>query len=390
MQISIKKSMSNKPLVGHGDDEYHFLAFLTKRIWLEEAVDVYDDGKVLYALRLPDGTVFEGRIHGSGTDGDGFYIVFNLDLIRFTADLEALFERPLPPGSATLEDVFNPHTDKAFKVLCDEESLLPFIFSHTLMTYTRDSIGVIFRFCRGTLGHTGMVLRLSHIVLEQCRDKEESSLEDFMNGNMTQLVIRKEDGLYRVTFLDHRMEHHIAGEPDPETGRLEAVVTMRQSQYTLCARGLEAENFQYFLHELESRGISCTELHHRINGMSKAEALRQKWREAFLQGADTHDIYIDQFLWHVFSYERLPALKAQAADEAFLATPKDTLYIFLQQHQSDKTDICYRLEKANAFPLELLECYQDVYVTDEAFTWTYVRTHEDGLCGPYFYQRPDR
>ena len=27
---------------------------------------------------------------------------------------------------------------------------------------------------------------------------------------------------------------------------------------------------------------------------------------------------------------------------------------------------------------------EDVYVVDEDFRWTYVHTHEDGWCGPYF------
>jgi hypothetical protein len=389
MQITIKKSMSNKPFVSNQDMEYHFLAFLTKRIWLSEPVSVFDDGNVLYELRLHDGTTFEGRIHGLGNDEDGFYLVFNLDPLHYTAELEELFERPLPLGNATLVDVFNPHTDKALRALCYEENLWPCIFNHTIMTYTRDNTGLTFRFCQGTLGHIGIILKLTDIVSERCPGEEDTSLEDFKNTNMTHMVIRKtEEDLYRVTFLDHHMEHLISGGPDPETGRLDAVITMHHRQYTLYARGLEVERYHYFLHELASRGITCTELHHRENGKSAAEELRLKWQEAFLSGVNTHDIYLDQFLWHAFSYERLPALKEQAAEEAFKAALKDTLYIFLQNSQNDTTDICYRLEKANTFPLELLKCYQDVYVTDEAFTWTYVRTHEEGLCGPYFYQKP--
>ncbi|GEM_PF-485836 len=388
MQITIKKTMSNQPFVSDQDTEYHFLAFLTKRIWLSEPVTVFDDGNVLYALRLSDGTTFEGRIHGSGTDEDGFFIVFNLDPLHFTTELEELFEKPLPPGSATLVDVFNPHTNKALRALCDEGNLWPYIFNHTIMTYTRDCSGLTFRFCQGTLGHTGIVLELTNIVSERCQGEEDSSLEDFKNQNMTHLVVRKEDDLYRVTFLDHHMEHHIKGIPDPETGRLEAVLTMHHRQYTIYCRRLEIEKYQYFLHELATRGIVCTELHHREDGNSKAEVLRQRWQKAFLSDVDTQDIYLDQFLWHAFSYERLHALKDKAADEAFKAIQKDTLYVFLQEPQNDTTDICYRLEKANSFPLELLSCYQDVYVTDEAFTWTYVRTHEEGLCGPYFYQKP--
>jgi hypothetical protein len=142
----------------------------------------------------------------------------------------------------------------------------------------------------------------------------------------------------------------------------------------------------YFINNLQSKGIKCYELHSNSEEKS-AEKLREKWINSFLQDVDTNNIYIDQFLWHVFSFERLNAKTGADAKDCLDKAGSNTLYVFLNDAKMYGKDICYRIENAATFNHEMIQCYSDVYITNEDFTWTYVRTHEDGHCGPYFYKK---
>ena len=51
---------------------------------------------------------------------------------------------------------------------------------------------------------------------------------------------------------------------------------------------------------------------------------------------------------------------------------------------SNINDIGFRIENAEALTAKMLEQFIDVTVTAHDFSWTYVRTHEEGICGPYF------
>lgn len=134
---------------------------------------------------------------------------------------------------------------------------------------------------------------------------------------------------------------------------------------------------------MEDKNIRCIKLFNAdLEGSSEAENLRKRWLESFAKDVDTTDIFIDNFLWHLFSYERVKAVEGDEAKDKLKAIPKKSLYIFLNDR-----NIAYRLENAEKFSVEDIRFYQDVYVVDEDFTWTYVSTHENGLCGPYFYMK---
>ncbi|WP_338115248.1 DUF4275 family protein [Oceanirhabdus seepicola] len=106
--------------------------------------------------------------------------------------------------------------------------------------------------------------------------------------------------------------------------------------------------------------------------------------KVFTKDVDTKNIYLDCFLWHVFSYERLECLKGVEANKAFNDLKKNNIYIFFNEGE-----VVYKLSNSEKFTTDDLDYfegvwpYEDAYVVDEDFSWTYVRTHESE-CGPYF------
>lgn len=90
------------------------------------------------------------------------------------------------------------------------------------------------------------------------------------------------------------------------------------------------------------------------------------------------DRYSCGYLWHVFSYERRQHEKGTAANEAFTEHLASAYYVF--GHHSD--DVLIINQPAKLTAAMFAEC-EDIYVVDQAFTWSYVVTHERSL-GPYF------
>ncbi|QDZ80107.1 DUF4275 family protein [Priestia megaterium] len=121
---------------------------------------------------------------------------------------------------------------------------------------------------------------------------------------------------------------------------------------------------------------------------NQGELFRKQWEHEFasaLSASQKKKIYMDEFLWHAFSYEKLPCLQGEQAIQTF-------------EHQV-KND-CYLLFEHDERVLQLSKCknlsttdlsgdtnmyLEDLYVVDKDFTWTYVITHESS-CGPYFYR----
>lgn len=42
--------------------------------------------------------------------------------------------------------------------------------------------------------------------------------------------------------------------------------------------------------------------------------------------------------------------------------------------------------KRNEITADMIDAYEEVYVVTSDWSWTYIKTHEEGL-GPYFYKR---
>lgn len=112
---------------------------------------------------------------------------------------------------------------------------------------------------------------------------------------------------------------------------------------------------------------------------SSAEAtdLANAWLDAF--GADRKGIHVDQFLWHVFSYERTPCIQGARAVEAY-RNAAATTFIVLANDQRSAVSTRVRPESSTV---------QDWYVFPPNLAWTMAFTHETGWCGPYFARHPD-
>ena len=97
--------------------------------------------------------------------------------------------------------------------------------------------------------------------------------------------------------------------------------------------------------------------------------------------------YSNQFKWHLFSFDLLPAKKKSAAQIAFDSQEKDTIYWFFEYAKEAYLIKNAHLLKASDF--DILSEYStmdnaDMYVFDPSGKWTYIKTHEDS-CGPYFF-----
>lgn len=113
--------------------------------------------------------------------------------------------------------------------------------------------------------------------------------------------------------------------------------------------------------------------------------LRRRWEDNFanhLSDKEKKSIYLYDFLWHIFSYEKKNCLKEEQADIAFNKKLKKSCYVFYQH-----SDDAFILENASSLNVNDFLNEEDVYVVDKGFNWTYVRTHETGWCGPYFCQK---
>jgi hypothetical protein len=116
--------------------------------------------------------------------------------------------------------------------------------------------------------------------------------------------------------------------------------------------------------------------------------LRKQWENNFanhLTAEEKKAIYLHNaggacgYLWHLFSYNKKTCFKEEQANIAFNNEPKDSCFVFYQH-----SDYALILEKAFMFIVDDLFTESDIYVVDKEFTWTYVKTHETGWCGPYF------
>ncbi|WP_212963858.1 DUF4275 family protein [Siminovitchia fordii] len=121
--------------------------------------------------------------------------------------------------------------------------------------------------------------------------------------------------------------------------------------------------------------------------------LREQWRGIFanhLSKVEQKSIYMDSFLWHLCSWEKVFCLEKEKAIEAFESQLKNKCTIFYQN-----TDEAYLVQhaknlKINDLPFEENHMYySDIYVMDWNNGWTFVMTHEtESGIGPYFIQKP--
>ena len=117
------------------------------------------------------------------------------------------------------------------------------------------------------------------------------------------------------------------------------------------------------------------------------EALMEKWLSTFGKGVDKnmmeeHVTSYGNLLWHLFTWGEVPCLKGEDARKAFDELQYEEAIRFYDGYAGhiERADLIGKIT-AKAVDKDRAS---DVYIVAKDFSWTYVRTHEEGICGPYF------
>ena len=116
------------------------------------------------------------------------------------------------------------------------------------------------------------------------------------------------------------------------------------------------------------------------------QELVEKWLSVFGEGVDQasleeHVTSYGNYLWHLFSWEYVSCLEKDEARNAFDAPQYIEAIRFCGGYNSVIENISV-VEKVSAQQMDDEDC-SDVYIVAKDFSWTYVRTHETVMCGPY-------
>ena len=120
--------------------------------------------------------------------------------------------------------------------------------------------------------------------------------------------------------------------------------------------------------------------------MTKQKFINQ-WLRCFAKDVTKEAInkYINnQYIWHVFSWELLDPDAFLVGDDARRA-----------YDEADKSNCIYcDMFGSNGISDRVLNEYSssgnvdsnvtELYVVAKDYSWTYIKTHENDLCGPYF------
>ena len=117
--------------------------------------------------------------------------------------------------------------------------------------------------------------------------------------------------------------------------------------------------------------------------------LVRKWLDVFADGVPAeflrdHVLESCNFLWHVFSWGKVECLEGNAAKQAFDALDYTEAVCFEDGFSLDEFPQIKNIRTVGKMTAADLEKYSDIYLTAPDFSWTYVHTHEDPFCGPYF------
>ena len=120
-------------------------------------------------------------------------------------------------------------------------------------------------------------------------------------------------------------------------------------------------------------------------GMSR-EHFEQRWLRVFGDDIPVCQLkrYVRaQYIWHVFSWQLLDDdayLTGEAAMAAFAQVSKENACCI----QPFEDPCVLTLPEALRDPVHINRSCVEVYVVGQSWQWTYIKTHEGSLCGPYF------
>ncbi len=117
------------------------------------------------------------------------------------------------------------------------------------------------------------------------------------------------------------------------------------------------------------------------------DALIKKWLSMFGKDVDKelveeHVTSYGNHLWHLFTWGEVPCLQGDDARKAFDELQYEEAIRFYAGYAGHIEKVSV-IGKSSAKAVDK-DRGSDVYIVAKDFSWTYVRTHEIGLCGPYF------
>ena len=123
--------------------------------------------------------------------------------------------------------------------------------------------------------------------------------------------------------------------------------------------------------------------------MTKQKFINQ-WLRHFAQGINKsqYEKYVkDQYIWHVFSWELIKPdglLIGDAARQAYNDAMKTECIFCDMYNNGGVTD---KLSPQYDTAEKIDENMTEFYVVAKDYSWTYIKTHECDLCGPYFLRK---
>ncbi len=117
--------------------------------------------------------------------------------------------------------------------------------------------------------------------------------------------------------------------------------------------------------------------------------LVQNWLDAFAADVPA-DILRDDvlkscnLLWHAFTWGEADCLEGEEAKQAFDALDYTEAICFENGYSRYDFPRINNVRTVGKMTAADLDQYSDIYLTAPDFSWTYVHTHEDTFCGPYF------
>ena len=125
--------------------------------------------------------------------------------------------------------------------------------------------------------------------------------------------------------------------------------------------------------------------------MTKQKFINQ-WLRHFAKGVskDQLERYVkDQFIWHIFSWELINNENLLVGNTARLAYNKavktDCIFCDMFGNGGVTDKLSPQYDTAEKIDENLTE----FYVVAKDYSWTYIKTHEGDLCGPYFLKKSE-
>jgi hypothetical protein len=122
---------------------------------------------------------------------------------------------------------------------------------------------------------------------------------------------------------------------------------------------------------------------YEVMSLNELKSHQKAWREIFAKPLykKTGEWTKDNFDWHTFSFGYTPSFSGDLAWNKYRQAFKG-IYLLLPNLEEGDGYKCN-----SEIPLNLSGKNIDVYICPLDYSWTFVNTHEEGMCGPYYCER---